>query len=125
MPPSAHEFALQDMEFSNSEMATLARPQPGMASSKYLFFPGCQLTGSSPDHVKKTYKYLTDRLEGGVGLMLRCCGAPADWAGTRGELVPGLEFISRSMVGAWAVRNSSWPARLAMRSSKLTFPKLV
>ena len=81
MPPSAHEFALQDMEFSNSEKATLARPQPGMASSEYLFFPGCQLSGSSPDHVKKTYKYLTDRLEGGVGLMLRCCGAPADWAG--------------------------------------------
>ena len=47
MPPSAHEFALQDMEFSNSEKATLVRPQPGTASSKYLFFPGCQLSGSS------------------------------------------------------------------------------
>ena len=67
MPPSAHEFALQDMEFSNSDKATLVRHQPGMASSKYLFFPGCQLSGSSPDHVKKTYKYLTDRLQGGRG----------------------------------------------------------
>ena len=86
MPPSAHEFALQDMEFSNSEMATLVRPQPGTASSEYLFFPGCQLSGSSPDHVKKTYKYLTDRLEGGAGLMLRCCGAPADWAGREASL---------------------------------------
>ncbi len=86
MPPSAHEFALQDMEFSNSEKATLVRLQPGMASSKYLFFPGCQLTGSSPDHVKKTYKYLTDHMQGGVGLMLRCCGAPADWAGREASL---------------------------------------
>ena len=81
MPPSAHEFALRDMEFSNSDKAALARHQPGTPSSAYLFFPGCQLAGSSPDHVKKTYEYLRQRLKGGVGLMLRCCGAPADWAG--------------------------------------------
>jgi len=81
MPPSAHEFALRDMSFSNSGKAALARHQPGMASSAYLFFPGCQLSGSSPEQVKKTYEYLRVRLQGGVGLMLRCCGAPADWAG--------------------------------------------
>lgn len=81
MPPSAHEFALKDMEFSNSDKAALARHQPGVTSSAYLFFPGCQLSGSFPDHVKKAYAYLRDRLQGGVGLMLRCCGAPADWAG--------------------------------------------
>ncbi len=81
MPPSAHEFALEDMTFSNSDKAALARHQPGTASSASLFFPGCQLAGSSPDHVVKTYEYLTHRLEGGVGLMLGCCGAPADWGG--------------------------------------------
>jgi Fe-S oxidoreductase len=81
MPPSAHEFALKDMEFSNSDKAALARHQPGVTSSAYLFFPGCQLSGSFPDHVKKAYAHLRDRLQGGVGLMLRCCGAPADWAG--------------------------------------------
>jgi Fe-S oxidoreductase len=81
MPPSAHEFALQDMAFSNSDKAALAHAQPGSESSAYLFFPGCQLTGSSPDLVVKTYQYLRDRIEGGVGIMLRCCGAPADWAG--------------------------------------------
>jgi glutamate synthase (NADPH/NADH) small chain len=83
MPPSAHEFALRDMEFSNSDKAAMARGQPGLASSAHLFFPGCQLAGSYPDHVAKTYEYLRDRLEGGVGLMLRCCGAPADWAGRK------------------------------------------
>lgn len=81
MPPSAHEFALQDMMFSNSDKVTLARHQPGTNASAYLFFPGCQLSGSSPEHVMKTYAYLSDRLQGGVGLMLRCCGAPAEWAG--------------------------------------------
>lgn len=80
MPVSAHEFALRDMAFSNSEKCALNRHQPGMNSSAFLFFPGCQLSASSPENVKKTYSYLTERLEGGLGLMLRCCGAPADWA---------------------------------------------
>ncbi|MGO9570213.1 MAG: pyridine nucleotide-disulfide oxidoreductase/dicluster-binding protein [Desulfomonilaceae bacterium] len=88
MPPSAHEFALRDMAFSNSEKCALNSHQPGMNSSKYLFFPGCQLSASSPENVKKTYCYLTEQLEGGVGLALRCCGAPADWAGRKEAFSP-------------------------------------
>jgi Fe-S oxidoreductase len=85
MPPSAHEFALRDMAFSNSEKCALTRHQPGTDSSAFLFFPGCRLSGSTPDNVKATYTYLTERLNGGVGIMLRCCGAPADWAGRKDE----------------------------------------
>lgn len=81
MPPSAHDFPLRDMLFSNSEKCTLARHQPGTASSKYLFFPGCQLSASAPQLVKQVYATLLRELSGGVGLMLRCCGAPADWSG--------------------------------------------
>ncbi|MDR3586223.1 MAG: heterodisulfide reductase-related iron-sulfur binding cluster [Desulfosporosinus sp.] len=83
MPPSAHDFALRDMAFNNSEEFALSRHQPGHNSSKYLFFPGCQLSASSPEQVEKVYAYLTEMLAGGVGLMLRCCGAPADWAGNQ------------------------------------------
>jgi glutamate synthase (NADPH) small chain len=85
MPPSAHEFALRDMAFSNSEKCSLRRHQPGRDFSTFMFFPGCQLSASSPENVKKTYSYLMERLPGGVGLMLRCCGAPADWAGRTEE----------------------------------------
>lgn len=81
MPPSAHDFALRDMAFSNSDKFAMARHQPGSDSSDYLFFPGCQLAGSSPSHVTDIYDYLQDTLPGNVGLMLGCCGAPADWAG--------------------------------------------
>ncbi|MDA8441934.1 MAG: 4Fe-4S dicluster domain-containing protein, partial [Peptococcaceae bacterium] len=70
MPPSAHDFALRDMAFSNSEHFALARHQPGHATSKYLFFPGCQLSASSPEQVEKVYAYLRENLAGGVGLML-------------------------------------------------------
>ena len=81
MPPSAHEFPLRDMEFSNSGKCALARHQPEMTNSAFLFFPGCQLAGSAPEHVRRVYALLSENLSGGVGLMLRCCGAPADWSG--------------------------------------------
>ncbi|MFN8381813.1 MAG: FAD-dependent oxidoreductase [Anaerolineales bacterium] len=86
MPPSAHDFALRDMAFSNGEKFALAHNAPGLDTSSYVFFPGCQLSGSSPEYVEKAYSFLKDALQtddAGVGLMLRCCGAPADWAGRK------------------------------------------
>ncbi len=81
MPPSAHEFALEDMRFSLSEFCTLSRHQPGTSSSRFVFYPGCQLAGSAPEAVKMTYQFLSGQLSDGVGLMLGCCGIPAQWAG--------------------------------------------
>jgi NADPH-dependent glutamate synthase beta subunit-like oxidoreductase len=81
MPPSAHEFALLDMAFSNSEQFAMARHEPGLKTSAFLFFPGCQLSASAPAMVKKVYAHLRSILSGGVGLMLGCCNAPAFWAG--------------------------------------------
>ncbi len=81
MPPSAHDFPLRDMEFSNSERCAFGRHQPGTTQSAFLFFPGCQLTASAPDHVERVYAILGERLAGGVGFMARCCGAPAEWSG--------------------------------------------
>ncbi|QGY41496.1 FAD-dependent oxidoreductase [Pseudodesulfovibrio cashew] len=80
MPQSAHEFALRDMAFANGEKSALARHAPGVQASEYVFFPGCQLTASGPDSVEAAYADLRKRLSD-VGLMLRCCGAPAHWAG--------------------------------------------
>lgn len=85
MPPSAHEFALRDLEFSNSNLFSLWRHQKGYPKSEYLFFPGCRLSGSSPDNTAQIYKHLQEKLQGGVGVGLGCCGAPADWSG-RAEL---------------------------------------
>lgn len=81
MPPSAHDFPLEDMRFSLSEFCALSRHQPGTEDSRFVFYPGCQLAGSAPESVKRTYRYLSDQLPGGVGIMLSCCGIPAHWAG--------------------------------------------
>ena len=81
MPPSAHDFALQDMEFSQSDDFFMARHEPGQSASAYLFFPGCQLCASAPRQVARVYDFLREKLASGVALMLGCCGAPAHWSG--------------------------------------------
>lgn len=81
MPPRAFDFGLKDMEFSTSKKFTMVKHQPGFDHSKYMFFPGCQLSSTSPDYVKKVYEYLISTTNLGVGVMLDCCGAPAQWAG--------------------------------------------
>jgi glutamate synthase (NADPH/NADH) small chain len=81
MPPSAHEFALDDYRWSHSDAFALSRHEPGSDRSAYAFFPGCQLAGSNPGQVERVYEHLRGGLPGGVGLILDCCGAPAHWAG--------------------------------------------
>ena len=80
MSLAVHEFALMDMVFSNEE-AFLCKPQPGYEKCRYVFFPGCQATAIAPATVRAAYLDLCSRLEGGVALMLGCCGAICDWAG--------------------------------------------
>ena len=80
MPLAPHEFALVDMVFSNDE-AFLCRKQPGFDKCRYVFFPGCQATAIAPATVRAAYLDLCGRLEGGVALMLGCCGAICNWAG--------------------------------------------
>lgn len=85
MPPSAHDFALRDMAFSNSEKFSMVKHQPGTQASSVLFFPGCQLCASSPDDITNLYSLLCQNHVSddgkGVGIALGCCGAPAEWAG--------------------------------------------
>ena len=80
MSLAPHEFALMDMVFSNDE-AFLCRNQPGLEQCRYVFFPGCQATAIAPATVRAAYLDLCSRLEGGVALLLGCCGAICDWAG--------------------------------------------
>lgn len=98
MPPSHHDFALADMD--SARRLGFSRHQPGWSASAYAFFPGCQLAGSSPDHVEAVYRHLCAQLSGGVGLILDCCGAPARWGGREalfGELAAALEATWRQL----------------------------
>ncbi len=83
MPETIHDFPLRDMAYSNGPECALFLPEPGKEESRYLFFPGCQMAALRPILVEKAYDFLLGKLEGGVGLALGCCGAPAHWAGRR------------------------------------------
>jgi hypothetical protein len=95
MPSSFHEFALQDMDHSNGERFDLCRHEPGREESAWLYFPSCQLCATSPVEVLSSYRFLRERLSGGVGIMLRCCGAPAFWAGRDDLFREALENVRR------------------------------
>lgn len=95
MPPSAHDFPLRDMAFSTSDAFALFKHQPGFDQSNHIFFPGCQLSASSSEQVEQVYDLLTSQIEGGVGLMLNCCGAPAKWAGRMELLEPVIHEIEQ------------------------------
>jgi len=83
------------MAHSNGERFDLCRHEPGLEESAWLYFPSCQLCATSPGEVPASYRYLRERLAGGVGIMLRCCGAPAFWAGRDDLFREALEAVRR------------------------------
>jgi Fe-S oxidoreductase len=99
MPQSFHEFALQDMSHSNGDGFLLDRHQPGKVESGWIYFPSCQLSATSPGAVLTSYGYLRGKLSGGVGIMLRCCGAPAFWAGREDIFRETMEEIRSTWEG--------------------------
>ena len=80
MPPAFHGFWLDDMEHANSECSKICENHPHETSSKYAYFPGCHLGALNPSYVQKSYEWLLANFDS-MGLLLRCCGIPADWAG--------------------------------------------
>lgn len=80
MPGAYHQFWVRDMEFANGKYAALSKPAPGKKGCKYALFPGCHLGAADPQYVIESYKWLLSKQED-TGLLLRCCGVPADWAG--------------------------------------------
>ena len=103
MPPSAHEFALEDMHSAVGEHALfMGSPvstgqtvdKEDSTKAAWAFFPGCQLWAARGEQVRAVWELLQQLpLQGkqqerewaegnaGVGLILSCCGIPAHWAG--------------------------------------------
>ena len=87
-----HDFWLRDMDFANSEAASLSMGPPSGSPCTYAFFPGCQLGASDPELVEKAYGYLLNN-RSDTGLLLRCCGAPAEWSGDEEKFNGEVETI--------------------------------
>jgi Fe-S oxidoreductase len=81
-PPGYSDFFIRDMLFSNTA-AALSTLVPGQERARYAFFPGCQLGASNPLYVSRAYACLLD-WKRDTALLLKCCGAPADWGADAG-----------------------------------------
>ena len=91
LPQAHHEYWLRDMAFANGPEAAVCHLPQGKPC-EYLFFPGCQSGGSDSRYVSMTYERLRSMLPN-VGLLLRCCGAPALWAGDKALFQQSLKQI--------------------------------
>ncbi len=89
MPPSAHAFALQEMDHAMGDACFFAGHAKGLDHSDRMFFPGCQLVGSAPSQVAKAYAWLKDQTPA-TGIVAGCCSAPAFWAGRSDLFEKGL-----------------------------------
>ncbi|MGI5892396.1 MAG: pyridine nucleotide-disulfide oxidoreductase/dicluster-binding protein [Bacillota bacterium] len=79
LPLAFHDYWIRDMYHAQNDKSYIAKNAPGSEKSQYMFFPGCQLGASDPNYVKEAYSYLLDKMPE-TGLILGCCGAPAEWA---------------------------------------------
>lgn len=94
LPWPYHDFWMRDLEFAQSDQASLRRLPHGEKSCRRLFFPGCQLGASEPAYVYESYKRLLE-LDNKTGLLLQCCGVPAKWAGRENDFLEILAAIRK------------------------------
>jgi len=80
VPWAFHDFWIRDMDHADSDKAQIAKAPLGENECEVAYFPGCQLSASRPNLVSKSYAYIKEK-ESRAGLLLRCCGVPAEWAG--------------------------------------------
>lgn len=98
-----NEFWLRDMDFASGHSAGLTCFPPkgenctttNGGSCKFAFFPGCQLGASDPELVASSYQTLL-KTEPSTGLMLSCCGIPAEWAGDEKKTLERLSALRNS-----------------------------
>ncbi len=87
-PAALHDFWMREMDFATSEGSFASAPK-GKTVCDYVFYPGCQLGASNPEHAMKSYEFLSRKLD--AGIFLGCCGAPAYWAGDEARLRTNIE----------------------------------
>jgi Fe-S oxidoreductase len=95
-PAALHDFWMREMDFAASEGAFSAPPK-GKESCQYAFFPGCQLGASNPEHVLRSYEFLSRNY--GAGIFLDCCGAPAYWAGDEPRMRAHIDRVRQRWSG--------------------------
>jgi len=79
-PLDSHRREVRFFRLGVSKIFTLAMAEPGRRLAKRMFFAGCALPAASPRSAVGLYREIC-RLYPGTGVLMHCCGAPAEAMG--------------------------------------------
>jgi Fe-S oxidoreductase len=83
-PLPEHRDVRRELHAGVSGIFTLAAAAPGRQRARRLFFTGCELPATSPDHTRALYEHLL-RQDPRIGVLMYCCGVPAEILGLEDE----------------------------------------
>ncbi len=81
-PLTPHKIVKKDQDWDLSEKFLLTIPDPEKQKVSKVFFPGCHLSGYSPNLVLSAYDWLKEKMPD-LGILLRCCGSPTNYIGDK------------------------------------------
>jgi len=94
--PRNLKFLKATQNYVNSDAFLLSLPKAGDAQCDQVLFPGCHLSGYSPDLVLSTYAWLRERIPN-LGIVLQCCGAPELDTGDKSAFTKAVEQLETTL----------------------------
>ncbi|MEE4272802.1 MAG: heterodisulfide reductase-related iron-sulfur binding cluster [Thermoanaerobaculales bacterium] len=95
-PLPEHRQIRHELRASVSKTFSLAKAAPGRRRAKRLFFTGCELPSSAPGQTRRLYEHLL-REDPRIGVLMYCCGVPAEILGLEFEASAARDEIRRAM----------------------------
>ena len=95
-PLPEHRQVRRELRAGLSNTFSLAAAAPGRRRARRLFFTGCELPATSPKQTRVLYEHLL-RQDPQIGVLMYCCGVPAEILGLEAESEMAREQISSAM----------------------------
>jgi len=95
-PLPEHRKVQRELRASVSSTFSLAAAAPGRRRARRVFFTGCELPAASPSQTRALYEHLLSQ-DPRIGVLMYCCGAPAEILGLEAEGARAREQIMRAM----------------------------
>jgi len=95
-PLPEHQQVQRELRTGVSSTFSLAAAAPGRRRARRLFFTGCELPASSPSQTRALYEHLL-RQDPRIGVLMYCCGVPAEILGLEADGARAREQIMRAM----------------------------
>jgi Fe-S oxidoreductase len=122
-PLPQHRSTLESYKAGTGTTFRLLLSEPGRRRSKRLFFTGCALPAHSPRHTLALYDQLR-RHHPGTGVLMHCCGAPAERLGMEEAFRETARYIARQVesVGAEELVTACPECRVVLSSGLPDLP---